>query len=46
MIDYPGGNRIRALTHYGIEAPHIDAALVAVRRALSTVGLAPAPVAA
>jgi threonine aldolase len=46
MIDYPGGDRIRALTHYGIEPSHIDDALVAVHRALSDVGLAPAPAAA
>jgi threonine aldolase len=46
MIDYPGGERIRALTHYGVEAAHVDVALAAVRRALSDVGLAPAPIAA
>ena len=46
MIDYPGGDRIRALTHYGIEQRDIDEALVAVRRALSDVGLAPSPIAA
>ena len=27
MIDYPGGDRIRAVTHYGIEAADIDAAI-------------------
>ncbi len=43
MIDYPGGDRVRAVTHYGIEAADIDAAIDATRRALATVGLAPAP---
>ena len=42
MIDYPGGDRIRAVTHYGIDAADIDAAIGAVRRALHAVGLAPA----
>jgi threonine aldolase len=42
MIDYPGGERIRAVTHYGIEAADIDAAITGVRRALHAVGLAPA----
>ncbi len=50
MIDYPGSQRIRAVTHYGIEEADIDTAIDATRRALSTVGLAPifsaAPVAA
>src|SRR4051794_25843636 len=41
MIDYPGGNRVRAVTHYGIEPADIDAAIDATRRALATVGLAP-----
>jgi threonine aldolase len=45
MIDYPGGERIRAVTHYGISADDIDRAIVAVRRALAEVGLAPAQVA-
>ena len=35
MIDYPGGQRIRAVTHYGIEAADIDAAIDATRRALA-----------
>ena len=43
MIDYPGGDRIRAVTHYGIAAADIDAAIDATRRALVEVGLAPAP---
>ena len=43
MIDYPGGDRIRAVTHYGITAADIDAAIDATRRALVEVGLAPAP---
>ena len=42
MIDYPGGDRIRAVTHYGIETADIDAAIGGVRRALHAVGLAPA----
>jgi threonine aldolase len=42
MIDYPGSDRIRAVTHYGIEAADIDAAISGVRRALHAVGLAPA----
>jgi threonine aldolase len=42
MIDYPGGERIRAVTHYGIESADVDAAINATRRALATVGLAPA----
>jgi len=46
MIDYPGGNRIRALTHYGIEAADVDRAIAATRAALADVGLAPAPIAA
>jgi len=42
MIDYPGSQRVRAVTHYGIDAADIDVAIDAVRRALTTVGLAPA----
>ena len=42
MIPYPGGNRIRAVTHYGISADDIDRAIAGVRRALAAVGLAPA----
>ncbi len=41
MIDYPGGQRIRAVTHYGIETADVDAAIDATRRALAAVGLAP-----
>jgi threonine aldolase len=41
MIPYPGGNRIRAVTHYGISTEDIDRAIAGVRRALATVGLAP-----
>ena len=41
MIDYPGGDRVRAVTHYGIEEPDIDAAIEATRRALATVGSRP-----
>jgi threonine aldolase len=43
MIDYPGGDRVRAVTHYGIDAADIDAAISATRRALAEVGLAPRP---
>ena len=50
LIDYPGSNKVRAVTHHGIEEADIDAAIDATRRALATVGLAPtvsaAPVAA
>ena len=42
MIDYPGGDRIRAVTHYGIDQSDIDTAITGVRRALHTVGMAPA----
>ncbi len=40
MIDYPGGDRIRAVTHYGISEADIDATIDATRRALHSVGLA------
>jgi threonine aldolase len=46
MIDYPGGERIRGVTHYGISADDIDQAIAGVREALAEVGLAPQPVAA
>jgi threonine aldolase len=42
MIDYPGNDRIRAVTHYGISADDIDQVIEAVRRSLAIVGLAPA----
>jgi threonine aldolase len=42
MIDYPGSDRIRAVTHYGIDTADVDAAITGVRRALHAVGLAPA----
>lgn len=41
MIDYPGGDRIRAVTHYGITDADIDLAIAGVKRALHAVGLAP-----
>jgi threonine aldolase len=41
MIDYPGSQRVRAVTHYGIDTADVDAAIDATRRALATVGLAP-----
>ncbi|HUR16908.1 MAG TPA: GntG family PLP-dependent aldolase, partial [Candidatus Limnocylindrales bacterium] len=40
MIDYPGGDRIRAVTHYGIEPADIDATIAATHRALIKVGIA------
>src|SRR5688572_5576032 len=46
MIDYPGSDRIRGVTHYGISADDVDRSISGVRRALADVGLAPAPVAA
>jgi threonine aldolase len=42
MIDYPGGDLIRAVTHYGVSAADIDQTIDAVRHALADVGLAPA----
>jgi threonine aldolase len=39
MIAYPGGDRIRAVTHYGIETADIKRAVPAVERALAAVGL-------
>jgi threonine aldolase len=42
MIDYPGGDRVRAVTHYGIDATDVDVAIGATRRALAEVGLAAA----
>jgi threonine aldolase len=44
MIDYPGGDRIRAVTHYGIEPADIERSIDAARRALARVGLAPVAV--
>ena len=41
MIDYPGSDRIRAVTHYGISETDIDLAVAGVKRALHAVGLAP-----
>ena len=38
-IEYSHG-QVRALTHYGIEAAHIDQALVAAEEALKAAGLA------
>ncbi len=45
MIEYPHSRRIRAVTHYGIDAADIDATIEASRRALATIGLAPESVA-
>jgi threonine aldolase len=39
MIAYPGGDRIRAVTHFGIDGPDIERTLVQVQRALADVGL-------
>ena len=41
MIEYPHSRRIRAVTHYGIDAADIDATIDAARRALAAIGLAP-----
>jgi threonine aldolase len=46
MIPYPGGSRIRAVTHYGITANDIDRSISGVRQALADVGLAAAPLTA
>ncbi|MGZ6343911.1 MAG: GntG family PLP-dependent aldolase [Candidatus Limnocylindrales bacterium] len=40
MVDYPGG-KVRAVTHYGIEARHIAPVVAAVQEALQAVGVAP-----
>jgi threonine aldolase len=45
MIEYPHSRRIRAVTHYGIDAADIDATIDAARRALAAIGLAPQTVA-
>jgi threonine aldolase len=45
MIEYPHTRRVRAVTHYGIDAADIDATIEAARRALAEIGLAPKPVA-
>ena len=45
MIEYPHSRRIRAVTHYGIDAADIDATIEASRRALAAIGLAPQSVA-
>jgi threonine aldolase len=45
MIEYPHTRRVRAVTHYGIDAGDVDQTITAVRRALSVIGLAPRPVA-
>ena len=43
MIEYPHTNRVRAVTHYGVDAADIDRTIDAVRRALAVIGLAPRP---
>jgi threonine aldolase len=45
MIAYPGSDRIRAVTHYGIQRPDVERAVQAARRVLADLGLAPAKVA-
>jgi threonine aldolase len=40
MVPYPGG-RIRAVTHYGIDAADVDRTVDAVRRVLPEIGAAP-----
>jgi threonine aldolase len=42
MIEYPGSSRIRAVTHYGIEAADIETTIAATHGALVAIGLAPA----
>lgn len=42
LIAYPNG-LVRAVTHYGIEAEHVDRAIAVIRNALAAVGAAPAP---
>ena len=42
MVEYPH-LQVRAVTHYGIEPRHIEAAIDATRRALAEVGLAGTP---
>lgn len=39
MIAYPGGDRIRAVTHFGVESADIERTLPQVERALAAVGL-------
>ena len=41
MLDYVAG-QVRAVTHYGIEAPDIESSIASARHALADVGLAPA----
>jgi len=41
FVEYPH-DQVRAVTHYGIEAAHIDRAIVACRDALAECGAAPA----
>jgi threonine aldolase len=45
MVSYPHTARVRAVTHFGIDAADIDATIDATHRALATVGLAPRRVA-
>jgi threonine aldolase len=40
MIDYPGSERVRAVTHYGVDGADVDRAIDATRRVLQAVGLA------
>jgi len=40
MVPYPH-DHVRAVTHHGVEAAHIDRVLAATRRALAAVGAAP-----
>lgn len=41
LVEYPNG-MVRAVTHYGIEAAHIDRTIAIMRDALTDVGVAPA----
>jgi threonine aldolase len=44
MIQYPHSDRIRAVTHYGIDSEDIDRTIDAARHALAAVGLSPTPI--
>lgn len=44
MVEYPH-DQVRALTHYGIEAGHVDRVVEAVRASVTRIGAAPPPAA-
>jgi threonine aldolase len=45
MIEYPHTHRVRAVTHYGIDAADIDVTIAAAHKALVAIGLAQTAVA-